>query len=273
MPVTISASELAARLDEPGLVLVDTRTREAWEQETLPGAIFLNVYDYFVPESTDVGYAGMAAGAAEAFRRAGLDKARTVVWFEEETGMRSPRGLWFQDFLGRDGGMILDGGLRAWREIGGATAPGQGVAEAITHVDGPAPEGWRPDLALIRDALLTPAPELQIFDVRRPSEFDGSFAHECCARGGRVPGALFMFYEDMIRDGRYRPSDEIRAAAIAAGLDPARPVVTYCHRGARAATALYGLRMAGFDRVGLFVGSWHEWAADPDLPMETGPAA
>ncbi|WP_306043463.1 MULTISPECIES: rhodanese-like domain-containing protein, partial [unclassified Mameliella] len=123
MPVTISASELAARLDEPGLVLVDTRTREAWEQETLPGAIFLNVYDYFVPESTDVGYAGMAAGAAEAFRRAGLDKARTVVWFEEETGMRSPRGLWFQELLGRDRGVILDGGLRAWREIGGATAP------------------------------------------------------------------------------------------------------------------------------------------------------
>ncbi|MBV6638736.1 MAG: rhodanese-like domain-containing protein, partial [Mameliella sp.] len=61
MPVTISASGLAARLDEPGLVLVDTRTREAWEQESLPGAIFLNVYDYFVPDSTDEGYAGMAA--------------------------------------------------------------------------------------------------------------------------------------------------------------------------------------------------------------------
>ncbi|GGB22747.1 sulfurtransferase [Allosediminivita pacifica] len=272
MTVTISATELADRLHEPGLVLVDTRTHEAWAEDTLPGAIFLNVYDYFVPESTDAGYEGMAAGAMEAFRRTGLDKATTIVWFEEGTGMRSPRGLWFQELLGLEGGVILDGGLRAWREIGGKTRPGDSQADAITHVDGPAPEGWQPELAVIRDKLLSPPSDLQIFDVRRPAEFDGSFKHDCCARGGRVPGAFFMFYEDMIRNGRYRPADEIREAAITAGLAPEKPVVTYCHRGARAATALYGLRLAGFRKVGIFVGSWHEWATDPELPMQTGPA-
>lgn len=269
MTVTISAAELIARLDEPDLVLVDTRTREEWQQGTLPGAIFLNVYDYFVPESTEAGYEGMAAGAARAFREAGLDKAKTVVWFEEETGMRSPRGLWFQDLLGLDGGLILDGGVQAWVNSRCTLAPGEGVAVEIAHADGPAPEGWRPDLALTRDALLHPAEDLQIFDVRRPSEFDGSFVHDCCARGGHIPGALFQFYEDMLQGGVYRPAEEIRESAIAAGLDPEKPVVTYCHRGARAATALYGLRLAGFRDVGIFVGSWHEWAADPALPIET----
>lgn len=272
MNVIISAPELVERMGEEGLVLVDTRTRDAWEQDTLPGAIFLNVYDYFVPESTSRGYAGMAAGAMEAFRKAGIDTAKTVVWFEEETGMRAPRGLWFQELLGLDGGLILDGGLQAWRENGGATQAGQGVAEEIKHLDALAPKGWHPELALTSDALLRPAHDLQIFDVRRPSEFDGSFAHDCCARAGRVPGAMLMFYEEMIDDGRYLPPEDIRAKAIAAGLDPAKPVAVYCHRGARAATALYGLRLAGFETVGVFVGSWHEWAADTTLPMETGSA-
>lgn len=272
MTVTISATELIARLDEPGLVLVDARSQEDWKQATLPGAIFVNVYDYFVPESTEQGYAGMAAGAARAFREAGLDQAKTVVWFEEETGMRSPRGLWFQELLGLEGGLILDGGLQAWVQANCTLAPGEGAAVDITHGAGPAPEGWRPELALTREALLHPDPDLQIFDVRRATEFDGSFAHDCCARGGRIPGALFEFYEDMLRDGKYRPAEEIRAGALAAGLDPDKPVVTYCHRGARAATALYGLRLAGFRDVGIFVGSWHEWAADETLPMETGAA-
>ncbi|MGR3803738.1 sulfurtransferase [Marinibacterium profundimaris] len=273
MTVTISATDLIARQNEPGLVLVDTRTREDWEAGTLPGAIFLNVYDYFVPESTEAGYEGMAAGAMRAFREAGLDKAKTVVWFEEETGMRSPRGLWFQELLGLEGGVILDGGVQAWVNAHCVLEPGEGTATAITHVDDAAPDGWHPELALTREAVLHPSADLQIFDVRRPAEFDGSFAHDCCARGGRIPGALFAFYEDMLRDGRYRPADEIRAIAIAAGLDPEKPVVTYCHRGARAATALYGLRLAGFRDVGIFVGSWHEWAADPSLPMEIGAAA
>lgn len=254
MTVIISAAELAARMGEPGLVLVDTRTREAWEKDTLPGAIFLNVYDYFVPDSTEAGYQGMAAGAMAAFRRAGLDQAQTIVWFEDDTGMRSPRGLWFQDLLGLPGGMILDGGLQAWRDTGGATTPGQGVSDKITHEEATAPTGWHPELAFTRADLLHPTPDLQIFDVRRPTEFDGSFKHDCCARGGRVPGAILMFYEEMTRNGQYLSGPVIREKAIAAGLDPAKPVAIYCHRGARAATALYGLKLAGFETVGIFVG-------------------
>merc|ERR1711969_249705 len=156
----------------------------------------------------------MAAGAMRAFREAGLDKAKTVVWFEEETGMRSPRGLWFQELLGLEGGVILDGGVQAWVNAHCVLEPGEGTATAITHVDDAAPDGWHPELALTREAVLHPSADLQIFDVRRPAEFDGSFAHDCCARGGRIPGALFAFYEDMLRDGRYRPADEIRAIAI-----------------------------------------------------------
>lgn len=270
MTVTLTAEELKNRMGEAGLVLVDTRLEPAYRQNTIPGAIFLNVYDYFVPDSTDAIYHGMAAGAWAAFHAAGLDQAKTIVWFEEDTGMRAPRGLWFQELLGLDGGMILDGGLAAWRAAGGDLAPGQGDSIAITHSDARAPSGWRPELAATREEVLHPGAHVDIFDVRRQSEFDGSFKHDCCVRGGRIPGAKFMFYEDMLHNGGYRPASEIRERAIAAGLDPAREVITYCHRGARAATALYGLRLAGFDKVRVYVGSWHEWAGIEGLPIETG---
>ena len=90
-------------------------------------------------------------------------------------------------------------------------------------------------------------------------------------RAGRVPGAAFLFYEDLLHAGRYRPPADIRARATAVGLSPAREVIVYCHRGARAATALYALRLAGFLRVRVYVGSWHEWAADLGLPLRSGP--
>ena len=42
----------------------------------------------------------MAAGAREAFERLNLAKGRIPVFFEEKTGMISPRGLWFHELAG-----------------------------------------------------------------------------------------------------------------------------------------------------------------------------
>ncbi|TRL37708.1 sulfurtransferase [Rhizobium straminoryzae] len=264
----ITAAELISKLPEGRLVPVDVRPETAWRDASIPGAVSLNVYDYFIPESDEAGIAGMAAGAREAFDRLGLGKDRVPVFFEEQTGMISPRGLWFYELVGLEGGLILDGGIEAWKAAGGDIAPGAGLPDAIRQSDGDV--AFHRELAASTEEVLRH--EADIFDVRRRTEFEGTFLHPCCARAGRIPHSHFAFYEDMLRDGKYRPADEIREIAERAGLSPDREIITYCHRGARAATALYGLKLAGFDRVKIYVGSWHEWAGNAALPLEIGPA-
>ncbi|SFB55872.1 thiosulfate/3-mercaptopyruvate sulfurtransferase [Rhizobium sp. NFR07] len=268
----ITAAELIRRLPEGRFVPVDVRPEAAWREATIPGAVSLNVYDYFIPESDEAGIAGMAAGAKAAFERLGIGGDRIPVFFEEQTGMISPRGLWFHELVGLEGGLILDGGIQAWKAASGATAPGEGTPEAISQADG-AGTTLRRDLAASTDEVLNHAHHAaDIFDVRRKTEFEGTFLHPCCARPGRIPHAHFAFYEDLLLDGKYRPASEIRQIAEKAGLSTDREIITYCHRGARAATALYGLRLAGFDKVKIYVGSWHEWAGNSALPLEIGPA-
>ncbi|WP_294926200.1 rhodanese-like domain-containing protein [uncultured Paracoccus sp.] len=266
----ISASEAIAA--PQGTVFVDTRPQEDWAKTTIPGAISLNVYDYFIRRSDEDGIAAMVAGARAAFRQLGLDRAPLVVFFEDATGMRSPRGLWFHELCGLDGGRILDGGLVAWQAAGGATAPGSGATGAIADGDPAQAGSFRREMVATTAELLEPrAPNLHILDARRPAEWDGSYVHACCARAGRIPGADLLFYEDLLQDGRYRSPQEIRRIAAEAGFTPAQRIVTYCHRGARAATALYGLRSAGFDNLAIHPGSWHEWAGEADLPAVEGP--
>ncbi len=266
---TIDAAALR-KLDNA--IIVDVRPEADWARDAIPGAVLMNVYDYFTPGSDAAGIAQMAAAAAAAFAQLGIDGTRPVVWYEEATGMISPRGLWFQDLLGIPRGAILDGGIAAWRDAGLPTAPGSGASAAI-RPDAPtaaSPHGVQrmlvTDLTEVTSAASRGA---VVLDVRRPSEHDGSFVHPCCARRGRIPGSVLLFWEDVLDRGRYRAAPDLAARFAAAGLDPAQEIITYCHRGARAATVAYALKRAGFARVRVFVGSWHEWAAT-NLPAERG---
>jgi thiosulfate/3-mercaptopyruvate sulfurtransferase len=267
---TIDAPTLLDRIGEPGLVLVDVRPISEWGAGTIPGALSLDVYDYFISRSDEAGIDAMARAASRALRGLSLDRARTIVFFEAQTGMISPRGLWFHEFLGLEGGLILDGGIDAWKAAGGSVAPGSGACEAIDprRLAGATPLR-RGLVASIDEVEDCPRAGIDLLDVRRHSEFEGTFVHPCCARPGRIPDAKFLFWEDFLEHGRYRHADAIGQRAQAAGLSKARPIITYCHRGARAATALYGLRLAGFEAL-VFVGSWHEWAGDVARPICTG---
>jgi len=52
------------------------------------------------------------------------------------------------------------------------------------------------------------------------------------------------------------------------GVDPESEIVPYCHRGARSANTYYALKHAGLPRVRNYIGSWHEWSARRELPIE-----
>lgn len=268
----LTADTVMARAGDAGWLLVDVRGEDAWRRGTIPGAVSLNVYDYFIPQSDEAGFADLERAVASAFAATGIDKAGTVVFFEEQTGMVSPRGLWFHEYAGLQNGYVLDGGIESWVAAGGRVAPGQGEPAAIKSDAANLPAGpMRRELIASIDEVSHLGVEVDILDVRRRTEFEGSFAHDCCSRAGRIPGAKFLFFEDLLEDGRYRSRAELRELFLAAGLSD-RPVITYCHRGARAATGYVALREAGFNNVRIFVGSWHEWASRHDLPLLTGAA-
>src|SRR6476646_3306587 len=107
---------------------------------------------------------------------------------------------------------------------------------------------------------------LAILDVRSAVEYAGEAGYPCDPRQGHIPGARHLDLSMLLsQDGTGLAPDELRAVV---GLPEGAEVVCYCHSGSRSGMAAAILRGAGYE-ASKYVGSWHEWSRDPDLPAES----
>ncbi|HEX6724615.1 MAG TPA: rhodanese-like domain-containing protein [Gaiella sp.] len=107
-------------------------------------------------------------------------------------------------------------------------------------------------------------PGLVLLDVRRPEEFAGHLTAPCDPRPGRIPGARNVDVTVLLGAGDDAAVRELVGEPVGA------EVIAYCHSGSRSALAVQVLAAAGYAARN-YVGSWHEWSRDPELPAETDP--
>jgi thiosulfate/3-mercaptopyruvate sulfurtransferase len=103
---------------------------------------------------------------------------------------------------------------------------------------------------------------LVVLDVRSAAEFDGTAGYPCDVRHGHLPGARHI--DVQLLAGATEPA-VIRELV---GAPEGTEVIAYCHSGGRSAMAVGLLRAAGYEARN-YAGSWHEWAADGTLPIES----
>jgi thiosulfate/3-mercaptopyruvate sulfurtransferase len=188
----------------------------------------------------------------ERLRRWGIDDDSTVIVYPAAgSGVPVATRAWFiLRWAGLRDVRLLDGGLPAWIEAGGALTPPW--TEGLTLGTAVAVPGSLPTLTA--DEAAAAAVRRVLFDARDGDAFDQ----------GHIPGAQSLPAERLFADGHLRPAGELRALlaeAIAAGPR------AYCGRGVAATGLAFALATLGVTAP-VYVASWTGWTAEEGRPVE-----
>jgi thiosulfate/3-mercaptopyruvate sulfurtransferase len=271
----VSTEWLAEHLADANLRIVDCRYyfdgrsgRQAYLDGHLPNAVHVNYpTDLVDPIAIPPNLIPRPDQLAATMRRLGIGKDTVVVGYDDEGGHFVSR-LWLNlAYYGHNSVRVLNGGIQKWLAEGRPVVAGPVEVQPSSFVRGPAHPELNIGAEELRDRLDDPS--LLILDVRRETEFTGEEVR--AARGGHIPGARLQFWRDNLNpDWTFKTADQIRERHQAIEVEPNQPVVTYCQGGVRAAHAAFSLRLAGYDNVRVYDGSWAEWGNRDDLPVEAG---
>lgn len=269
LPLLVSPSQLAERLDDPRLLLVDLSKPGIYRQAHLRGAVHV---DYARLQKGSLPAAGLvpdAAALTTLFSDMGLSPDRHVVAYDDEGGGRAARLLWLLEIVGHRQASLLDGGIHAWlaEDLPTLAEP---VAATPTHYVLPDELNPQP-VATQAEVLASLGKEnVVLWDARSPEEFDGS--RQSAQRAGHIPGAVNYEWTramDMEHDLRLRDPETLRAELAALGIVSGKQIITYCQTHHRASFTWFVGKWLGFDIRG-YAGAWAEWGNAVDTPVATG---
>ncbi len=259
-----SASRNAKSSDSQSPAIIDLRAAERFTVGHIPGAVHLDLFGLSLIDTDPAPLKAFLWMIGHLLMSRGVDTERSVVVYDDVSGIRAARAFWFLEFFGHPSVQLLDGGVGRWERAGYFTT---------TETIKPMQKDWK----IVQDDTKVATwldvntrlgnPETVVLDTRSDGEYCGTTVR--AKRGGAVPGAVHLEWTNNLeKDGTFKSANDLRRMYEGLGVTRQKEIISYCQGGYRAAHSYLALRLLGYGRVRNYVGSWKEWGDREDLPIE-----
>jgi len=264
IPIMLAAANLLVTPEwlssEKDIVILHAGSAKDYAEGHIAGARLVTLADVSKPDSKLRLEMPPAELMRERMMQWGIGDGTRVVIYAGNESVQTATRIWFTFEYHSLEASLLDGGLAAWKAKGlpvTTEAPAVVAAKALTVKA-------RPELIVdtawvsehLRDGQVT------IVDARLPEFYSGANAG-VMPRAGHIPGAKSVPYPTLLAENNGFQA----VGALAEKLGQAATLVTYCHIGMQATVPYFAARLAGRD-VKLYDGSFEDWSAKPELPVD-----
>lgn len=265
----IDTETLSLNLGREDLVIIDVRGEGAYTSH-IPGAVHSTWHEYSDPQATAKGLLDPDVARLEKRLQAlGINHSSDVVVYSNPFDNWGDEGrmFWMLHYLGHTSVKVLDGGWPKW------TAEHRPYQhEPVRPKPGNFKASVQPDVMIDKQELKTlvksPRRDTVIVDARSVEEYAGKEI-DGLPRPGHIPSAVNVPWNGFLRqDATVKTQSALRDMFHAFGMNEQQEIITYCLGGLRSAWVYFLLKLAGYERVRNYPGSWWEWSRDFAAPAE-----
>ena len=255
----ISTTELDSILNDPNVIIADTRSFKEYSEGHIAGAVHLDLFAFHWIDTTKEGIKNFNKQTQNLLSFLGVTSEKKVIFYDSVSGMLAARGVWMLMYFSHQNVSMLDGGITKWKKEN---------LSLETKSNGFKPSNFsgkiNPDIIsgfeYVRDNLKN----VKILDARSTGEYDGNIVR--AAQSGHIPNAINIDWNQNIsEDGTFKNDEELSKMYE---IPKDSEIVTYCQGAYRAANSFLVLKKLGFKNVRVYLGSWGEWGNKLELPVE-----
>jgi len=268
--VLISAAELSEIMDRDDVKIVDFRNMAMYLTGHIPGAINVWRSDQ---ENPDAEFGGMRATPeqmAAMLSEKGIAEDDLIVIYDAKGDYDASRMWWILTMYGHDKVKLLDGGLERWKALDKKTSVFPSSYDETNYSFNESEFDFSM-LATIEDVQSAiDNDKALILDTRSEEEHTGEQLKSGAERKGCIPGSVWIEWTEALNDDlTFKSAEELREV-YGEAIEGKEIIVPYCQSAVRSSHTTFVLtQLLGVDaKVQNYDGSWIEWSAAEELPIE-----